>query len=75
MNSFHVGDHISWNSEAHRVSGYIIEVCSFDVHFNGQIHRASDREIQYFIKCDNRDEVVVEKGSILRRLSSNCEAA
>ena len=39
--SFKVGDHVSWNSEAGRVSGRIIKVHTRDFDYKGHTHRAS----------------------------------
>jgi hypothetical protein len=41
---FKVGDHVSWNSEAGRVSGKIIKVQTQDFDYKGHTHHASDDE-------------------------------
>jgi len=41
---FKVGDHVSWNSEAGRVSGNIIKVHTEDFDYKGHTHHASDDE-------------------------------
>lgn len=38
--SFKIGDHVSWNSEAGRVSGRIIAVHTSDFDYKGYRHRA-----------------------------------
>jgi len=63
-----VGDHVSWNSEAGRVSGRIIKVHTRDVSYKGYIHRASKDSPQYAIKSDKTDHVALHKGTALRRL-------
>ncbi len=63
-----VGDHVSWNSEAGRVSGRIIKVHTRDVSYKGYIHHASKDNPQYAIKSDKTDNVALHKGAALRRL-------
>ena len=65
---FKVGDHVSWNSEAGRVSGRIIKVHTRDVTYKGYTHHASKDDPQYAIKSDKSDHVAMHKGSALRRL-------
>jgi Hypervirulence associated proteins TUDOR domain len=65
---FKVGDHVSWNSEAGRVSGRIIKVHTRDVSYKGYTHHASKDDPQYAIKSDKSDHVAMHKGSALRRL-------
>ena len=66
---FKVGDHVSWNSEAGRVSGKIIKVHRKDVQYKGYTHHASKDEPQYEIKSDKTDHVALHKGSALRRMN------
>lgn len=66
--TFEVGDHVSWNSEAGRVSGTIIKVHTRDFDYKGHIHRASADAPQYEIKSDRTDHVAAHKGSALRKL-------
>jgi hypothetical protein len=68
---FEVGDHVSWNSEAGRVSGRIIKVHTRDVDYKGYNHHASPDEPQYEIKSDKTDHIAIHKGSALRRLRNN----
>lgn len=63
---FSVGDHVSWNSEAGRVSGRIIEVHTADFDYKGHTHRASKDDPQYEIKSDKSDHVAAHKGQALR---------
>ncbi len=65
---FKVGDHVSWNSEAGRVRGRIIEVHTKDVDYKGYTHHASEEEPQYEIQSDKTDHVAMHKGSALRKL-------
>ena len=65
---FKVCDHVSWNSEAGRVSGRIINVHTADVGYKRYTHHASPDEPQYEIKSDKTDHVALHKGSALRRL-------
>lgn len=65
---FGVGDHVSWNSEAGRVSGHIVRVHTRDVDYKGYTHHASKDDPQYEIKSDKTDHVALHKGSALRRL-------
>ena len=39
--TFKVGDHVSWNSEAGRVSGFVVRVHTIDVNYKGYVHHAS----------------------------------
>jgi hypothetical protein len=65
---FKIGDHVSWNSEAGRVSGKIIRVHDQDFDWKGYTHRASRDDLQYEIKSDKTDHVAVHKGSALTKL-------
>jgi hypothetical protein len=66
--TFKVGDHVSWNSEAGRVSGKIVKVHTRDTNYKGYVHHASGEEPQYEIKSDKTDHVALHKGSALRHL-------
>ena len=68
---FKVGDHVSWNSEAGRVSGRIIKVHTQDVDYKGHTHHANSDEPQYAIKSDKTDHIAMHKGSALKKLSGN----
>jgi hypothetical protein len=66
--AFRIGDHVSWNSEAGRVSGVIRRKISAPIKFKGYTVRATREEPQYMIKSDRTDHVAVHKGSALRKL-------
>jgi Hypervirulence associated proteins TUDOR domain len=63
---FKLGDHVSWNSEAGRVSGRIVKVHAKDVDWKGYVHHASKDDPQYEIKSDKTDHVALHKGTALR---------
>ena len=65
---FKVGDRVSWNSEAGRVSGKIVKVHTKDVNYKGYVHHASKDEPQYEIKSVKTDHVALHKGGVLRRM-------
>ena len=67
-NSFKIGDHVSWNSEAGRVRGTIIKVHRQNFTYKGYIHHASHDEPQYEIRSDKTDHIAAHKGSALRKL-------
>lgn len=66
---FKVGDHVSWNSEAGRVSGRIIKVHTRDFDYKGHTHRASADEPQYEIRSDKTDHIAAHRGAVLRKIS------
>ena len=66
---FAVGDHVSWNSEAGRVSGTITKVHTADFDYKGHRRRASEDEPQYEIASDKTDHIAAHKESALRRLA------
>jgi hypothetical protein len=63
---FKVGDHVSWNSEAGRVTGRIVRVHTNDVTYKGYVHHASSDDPQYEIKSDKTDHIALHKTRILR---------
>jgi Hypervirulence associated proteins TUDOR domain len=63
---FKVGDHVTWNSEAGRVSGRIVKVHAKDVDWKGYVHHASKDDPQYEIKSDKTDHVALHKGTAVR---------
>ena len=63
---FKVGDHVSWNSEAGRVSGRIVQVHAKDVDWKGYVHHASKDDPQYEIESDKTDHVALHKRTALR---------
>jgi hypothetical protein len=66
--TFKIGDHVSWNSEAGRVSGVIRKKISAPIEFNGYTVHASRGEPQYLIESDKTDHLAMHKGSALRKL-------
>lgn len=71
MADFKTGDHVSWNSEAGRVSGKIIKVHTKDFEYKGYTHHATASDPQYEIKSDKSDRVAAHKGSVLTKLKSS----
>lgn len=67
--TFKVGDHVSWNSEAGRVSGRIVRIHTHDVDYKGYTHHASKDEPQYEIKSDKTNHIALHKGAALTRIS------
>lgn len=68
MAEYSVGDHVSWNSEAGRVSGRIVKVHYQDFDYKGHRRRASRDEPQYEIKSDKTDHIAAHKGGALTRI-------
>jgi hypothetical protein len=68
MAKFSKGDHVSWNSEAGRVSGHIIQIHKRDFDYKGHTHRASADDPQYEIKSDKTDHIAAHKEGALTRL-------
>ena len=69
VTKFTAGDHVSWNSEAGRVSGTIIKVHTKDTDYKGYTRHASADEPQYEIKSDKTDHVAVHKGAALHHVA------
>ena len=65
---FKVGDRVSWNSEAGRVSGKIIRVHTRDFDYKGHTHHAPAESPQFEIKSSKTDHVAAHKGVALTRL-------
>lgn len=74
IKTFKIGDHVTWNLEAGRVSGTIIAVHTEDFDYKGYRHRASAAEPQYEIKSDKTDHIAAHKGRALRLASSRGKA-
>lgn len=68
MMKYKIGDHVSWNSEAGRVSGKIIKVHTKDFQYKGYTHHATKDEPQYEIKSDKSDHIAAHKESALQKL-------
>lgn len=67
-NTFSVGDHVRWNSEAGWVQGTITKVHTKDVPFKGHTRRCSPADPQYEIKSDKTDHVAMHKGEALTKV-------
>jgi hypothetical protein len=63
-----IGDQVSWNSEAGRVSGRIVKIHTRDVSYKGYVHHASRDAPQYEIKSDKTDHVALHKGTALTQM-------
>lgn len=70
MPKFAKGDHVSWNSEAGRVSGHVTKVHVKDFDYKGHRRRASDEAPQYEIESDKTDHIAAHKEDALTKLSS-----
>jgi len=70
MPKFSKGDHVSWNSEAGRVSGKITKVHTTDFDYKGHRRRASKEEPQYEIESDKTDHIAAHKEDALTKLKS-----
>jgi hypothetical protein len=66
---FNIGDRVSWNSEAGRVSGTIIRVHTRDVDYKGHPRHASPEVPQYEIKSNKTDHIAMHLGAALTRLT------
>ena len=66
---FKVGDHVTWNSEAGRVSGTIVKIHTSDTDYKGYTHYASEEDPQYEIQSDKTDHIALHKGSALHKMS------
>ena len=64
---FEIGDHVSWNSEAGRVSGTVIAIHTRDFDYKGHTHHATESDPQYEIKNDKTDHIAAHKGAALVR--------
>ena len=63
-----IGDHVSWNSEAGRVTGTIVKVHTKDFDYKGYVHHATKDDPQYEIKSDKSDHIAAHKGGVLTRI-------
>lgn len=68
-NRFCVGDRVSWNSEAGRVTGRIVRVVRAQIEFKGHTVHASPDDPQYELKSEKTEHVAMHKGSALRKLA------
>jgi hypothetical protein len=65
---YKIGDQVSWNSEAGRVSGTIIKIHTADFNYKGYTHHATEEDPQYEIKSNKTDHIAAHKGSALTKL-------
>lgn len=65
---FKIGDKVSWNSEAGKVSGTIIKIHTKDFDYKGYTHHASAEQPQYEIKSSKTAHIAAHKGSALTKL-------
>ena len=72
-NTFKIGDHVRWNSEAGRVSGFIIKKITSDTKFKGYVHHASREAPQYLIKSDKTEHVAIHKGTALQLIPTRAK--
>lgn len=70
MAKFSVGDHVSWNSEAGRVSGHISKIHERDFSYKGHPRHASKEAPQYEIKSDRTDHIAAHKEEALTKLKT-----
>jgi hypothetical protein len=64
--TFKIGDHVTWNSEAGRVSGTIVKVQMKNFAHKGYTRHASKDDPQYEIKSDKSDHIAMHKSSALK---------
>ncbi len=64
---FKVGDKVSWNSEAGRVSGTIIKIHTNDFDYKGHTHRATKDDPQFEIKSSKTGHIAAHKGTALTK--------
>ena len=67
-NTFKIGDHVEWNSEAGRVRGTIKKKITSSIKFKTYTVRASKEEPQYLIKSDKTDHLAMHKGAALKKI-------
>ena len=65
---FKIGDQVSWNSEAGRVSGTIIKIHTKNFNYKGYTHHATEEYPQYEIKSNKTDHIAAHKGSVLTKI-------
>ncbi len=67
---FKIGDIVSWNSEAGRVSGIIIRAHTNDFIYKGYTHHAKPEDPQYEIKILKTNHIAAHKGIALTKVDS-----
>jgi hypothetical protein len=68
MPKFTVGDHVSFNSEAGRVSGKIIKKHIKNVDYKGHTRHCSPEDPQFEIKSDKTQHVAMHKAGALTKI-------
>ena len=68
MPEFKVGDRVSFNSEAGRVSGKIIKKHTEDVDYKGHTRHCSPEDPQFEIKSDKTQHVAMHKTDALTKI-------
>lgn len=68
------GDHVSWNSEAGRVSGIILKRHTRDILYKGYTHHATPDDPQYEIESDKTGHIAMHKGGALRKTAKKKKA-
>jgi Hypervirulence associated proteins TUDOR domain len=63
-----IGDHVTWNSEAGRVTGTIVKVHTKDFDYKGYMHHATEDDPQFEIKSDKSDHIAAHKSGALTRI-------
>ncbi len=69
--SFKIGDHVEWNSEAGRVRGTILKKITSEIQFKGYTVHASKQQPQYLIKSDKTEHLAMHKGSALKKIGKS----
>ena len=67
-NKFAIGDHVSWNSEAGRVTGTVVRVHTRDFEVQGYTHHAIPEAPQYEIKSSKTEHIAYHNGSALTKI-------
>jgi hypothetical protein len=70
-----VGDRVSWNSEAGRVTGVIKKKLTSATHFKNYTVRASKEEPQYLIRSEKTEHLAMHKRGALRKLRPRSRTA
>jgi len=69
MTKYSTGDHVSWNSEAGRVSGRVIKVHTKDFDYKGHRRHASKETPQYEIASDETDHIAAHKETTITKIN------
>lgn len=63
--TFNIGDHVRWNSEAGIIHGTVKKIHTADTKFLGRIRRCSPDDPQYEVASDTTGHLAMHKGSAL----------